>query len=150
MYGRSVAIPRLTAWYGDPGKSYRYSGITLQPLHWTAELQVLKDQLQQFLGVDFNSVLLNYYRDGNDCVGWHSDDERDLAANSPIAAISLGVTRRFVLRHKNNQYEKVDINLEPNSLLLMSGSTQRYWQHSVPRAKRVVEARISLTFRVIA
>jgi alkylated DNA repair dioxygenase AlkB len=149
IYGRSVDIPRLTAWYAVAGKSYRYSGITLQPQSWTCDLLVLREQLQQFLEADFNSVLLNYYRNGNDRVGWHSDDERDLAKNSTIAAISLGTARRFLIRHKHHKEEKIELMLKAGSLLIMQGSTQQYWQHCVPPAKRIAEPRISLTFRMI-
>jgi alkylated DNA repair dioxygenase AlkB len=139
----------LTTWHGDTGKSYRYSGLTLQPQPWTSGLLDLKEKLQQSLAISFNSVLLNYYRNGSDRVGWHSDDERDLVNHSAIAAISLGATRRFLLRHKIRKDEKFAIELSAGSLLVMQGQTQQYWQHSVPPSKRITQPRISLTFRMI-
>lgn len=149
IYGRSMPQPRLTAWYGDPGKSYTYSGITMQPSAWTPTLLDLKAKVDAVSGVVFNSVLLNLYRDGNDSMGWHSDDEAELGQNPVIGSLSLGGTRRFMLRHRFEKGLKHQLELISGSFLLMQGTTQHYWQHHVPKTKRPVPPRINLTFRVI-
>jgi alkylated DNA repair dioxygenase AlkB len=149
IYGRSMPQPRLTAWYGDPGKSYTYSGITMIPTPWTLPLLELKTKVEAASGVMFNSVLLNLYRDGNDSMGWHSDDESELGQNPIIGSLSLGETRRFMLRHRFEQGLKYELELTSGSFLLMQGTTQHYWQHRVPKTKRPVSLRINLTFRVI-
>ena len=148
MYGRSVAIPRLNAWYADERCEYRYSGYQL-PLHaWTHELQEIRELLRATTGTSFNSVLANLYRDGNDSVGWHSDDEPELGANPLIASLSLGTTRRFRLRHKwDKGLGNVDLELESGSLLVMSGAIQHHWRHCVPKSPKSSSARINLTFR---
>lgn len=149
IYGRSLPQPRLTAWYGDPGKSYTYSGITMQPAIWTPTLLELKAKVDVLAGIVFNSVLLNLYRNGNDSMGWHSDDEPELGANPVIGSLSLGGTRRFMLRHRFQRGLKHELELKSGSFLLMQGTTQHYWQHQVPKTRRPVLPRINLTFRVI-
>lgn len=149
IYGRSLPQPRLTAWYGNAGKSYTYSGLTMHPSPWTATLLDLKAKVEAVSGVAFNSVLLNLYRDGNDSMGWHSDDEPELGQNPIIGSLSLGGTRRFMLRHRSHKDLKHQLDLTSGSLLLMRGATQHYWQHQVPKTKRPVYPRINLTFRVI-
>lgn len=149
IYGRSLLQPRLTAWYGDPGTSYTYSHLTLQPLPWTPELLELKAAVDAAAGIRFNSVLLNLYRSGGDSMGWHSDDEPELGQNPVIASLSLGGTRRFILRHRLEPGLKHELALTSGSLLIMAGSTQHYWQHQVPKTRRPVPPRINLTFRVI-
>ena len=149
LYGKMLPSPRLTAWYGDNGKRYSYSGITLQASPWTAELEEIKNQLYEELGLVFNSVLLNLYRNGQDSVGWHSDAEQTLGDNPTIASISLGATRRFLMQHKKHKTEKVALDLPAGSLLLTQGVTQHYWRHCVPKTKRTVGPRINLTFRII-
>ncbi|WP_390883582.1 alpha-ketoglutarate-dependent dioxygenase AlkB family protein [Kovacikia minuta] len=149
IYGRSLPQPRLTAWYGDPGKSYTYSGITMNPRLWTPTLLNLKAKVDALAGVAFNSVLLNLYRDGNDSMGWHSDDEPELGLNPMIGSLSLGGTRRFMLRHRFEKGLKHELELTSGSFLLMQGKTQHYWQHQIPKTRRPVSPRINLTFRVI-
>ncbi len=149
IYGRSLPQPRLTAWYGDAGKSYTYSGITMIPTAWTPMLLELKAGVDAVSGVVFNSVLLNLYRDGNDSMGWHSDDEAELGHNPVIGSLSLGGTRRFMLRYRSQKGLKHQLELTSGSLLLMQGTTQQYWQHHIPKTKRPVAPRINLTFRVI-
>ncbi|MBD3883975.1 alpha-ketoglutarate-dependent dioxygenase AlkB [Phormidium tenue FACHB-886] len=149
IYGRSLPQPRLTAWYADPGKSYTYSNITMLPAPWTSTLLDLKAKVEAVSGVMFNSVLLNLYRNGNDSMGWHSDDESELGQNPVIGSLSLGGTRRFVLRHRFEQGLKHELELTSGSFLLMQGTTQHYWQHQVPKTKRAVAPRINLTFRMI-
>ncbi len=146
--GKAVKIPRLTAWYGDEGAAYVYSGIRNEPLPWTLELADLRELVSKEAGVRFNSVLLNLYRDGADSVAWHSDDEPELGPTPTIASISLGATRRFRLRHKKTR-ETLAIDLEGGSILLMSGESQRHWEHCLTKTKLEVSERINLTFRVV-
>jgi alkylated DNA repair dioxygenase AlkB len=148
--GRTVALPRLSAWYGDPGATYRYSGLLLEPRPWPPLMRELKAQVEEASGQPFNSVLLNLYRDGVDSMGWHSDDERDLRGQSVIASVSLGAMRRFRLRHKKRtDLDPVVIGLEHGSLLIMEGESQRFWKHQIPKSKKVFEPRLNLTFRSV-
>ncbi|ASC73576.1 hypothetical protein XM38_045450 [Halomicronema hongdechloris C2206] len=150
LYGKRHPLPRLTAWYGDPGAAYTYSGIAMAPQPWTPTLARLKAALESVAGVPFNSVLLNYYRHGRDSMGWHSDDEPELGPNPVIASLSLGGSRRFVLRHKSKpQLAKLDLTLASGSLLIMAAATQHHWQHRVPKTTKPVAPRINLTFRCI-
>lgn len=148
IYGREVKIPRLQAWYGEPEASYRYSGLSMQPLKWTPELLTVKQLCEREAGVQFNSVLANLYRDGQDAMGWHADDEPELGHNPVIASVSLGACRAIDFRHKNSG-AKHRLPLEHGSLLIMSGSTQAFWQHSVARSKKVENSRLNLTFRFV-
>jgi alkylated DNA repair dioxygenase AlkB len=143
---RRIALPRLTAWYGDPGASYSYSGIRNEPLPWTAELRIVKRRIEAAAGEELNSVLLNFYRSGTDSMGWHSDDEREL--RSTIASLSLGAARTFQLRRKAKPNDVVSLRLSGGSLLLMLGDTQHEWQHRVPKEPAPGE-RINLTFRFV-
>ncbi len=150
IHGRMVPIPRLNAWYGDPGCHYQYSGhqLTLNP--WTAELAALRQRLSEEFNSQFNSVLANFYRDGKDSVAWHSDDEPELGRNPLIASLSLGVSRRFSLKHRFQKQEApVNLALTHGSLLLMSGTTQSFWSHCLPKSSRIASGRINLTFRRI-
>lgn len=149
MYGKVMPIPRLSAWYGDAGRSYTYSGISMQPRKWTPPLEEMKDALEREVGAAFNSVLLNLYRDGRDSVAWHSDDEAELGPEPVIGSVSLGATRRFQLRHKATAGLRHEMELTHGSLLVMRGPTQRHWQHQVPKTSRSVGPRINLTFRRI-
>lgn len=141
-------LPRLTAWYGDSDCVYSYSGIANKPLAWTPLLQDIRDRLASVLAYDFNSVLLNYYRDGRDSIGFHADDERELGHEPVIASLSFGGARRFVFRHKERRYRDVTIPLVDQSLLIMMGTTQTNWLHGVPKEDSA-EPRINLTFRKI-
>jgi len=146
--GRQVVSPRLSAWYGDPGARYRYSGLTLEPRPWLPLLLELKARVEAVCGAPFNSALLNLYRDGDDSMGWHSDDEPELGERPVIASLSLGATRRFRLRHRERgDLEPVALDLESGSLLIMGGDTQRFWKHQLPKTRRVVGPRVNLTFR---
>lgn len=149
MYGKAIEVPRLVAWYGDPGKKYRYSSVDHIAEPWTSSLLDLKLQVENTVTANFNSVLLNLYRDGNDSVAWHSDDEPELGNEPLIASVSLGAERIFQFRRKNNPSNKLEINLPHGSLLLMSGSSQSDWVHQIPKRRRITEARINLTFRQI-
>ncbi len=150
MYGKSIAIPRLNAWYGDAGRDYGYSGHRFQALPWLPLLTTLKYQIEAETGFEFNSVLVNCYRDGNDSVAWHSDDEPELKKNPVIASLSLGAERIFQLRHRYQKQSKVTkIALAHGSLLIMSGELQHYWQHQLPKVATKIGERINLTYRYI-
>lgn len=149
LYGRQIALPRLTAWYGDEGRAYTYSKIKMEPQPWIPILKSIKLQIEEISNEVFNSVLLNLYRDGKDSISWHSDDEPELGKNSVIASVSFGGTRRFMFRHKYKKELKFNIELNPGSLLLMKGETQHFWQHQIPKTNKVIQPRINLTFRKI-
>ncbi len=149
LYGREIALPRLQAWYGDSGCTYQYSGITLHPMAWTPWLLEIKERIDQVLNISLNSVLINLYRDGQDSNGWHADNEPELGAEPVIASLSLGAVRRFRLRNNSDKSQTINLDLNPGSLLVMSGATQQYWQHCIPKTARKVEPRINLTFRQI-
>jgi len=148
IYGKLVPFPRLTAWYGDNEKPYSFSGITLRPHPWTKDLLRIKNAIEEYSSVVFNSVLLNLYRNGNDSISWHTDAEPELGRNPVIASVNFGDTRKFQLRHIKTR-EIIDIELEHGSVLIMEGELQHYWQHQVPKTKAAKKERINLTFRVI-
>ena len=148
IYGKLVNIPRLQAWYGDDGLDYTYSGLTMKTKPWLPILTELRHLVSEKAGIEFNAVLANLYRDGNDTVGWHSDDEPELGDEPVIASLSFGDERNFNLKHKNAG-EKLTIPLKSGSLLIMAGETQAAWQHCLPRTKKIKQARINLTFRQI-
>ncbi|HWB50407.1 MAG TPA: alpha-ketoglutarate-dependent dioxygenase AlkB [Stellaceae bacterium] len=150
MWGRRVPQPRLTAWYGDPGRRYAYSGLQLEPLPWTPLLADLKTRVEAVVGAGFNSVLLNYYRDHRDSIGFHSDNEPELGERPVIASLSLGAERVFVLKHKTSKrVPPVVLPLASGSLLLMKGDTQRHWRHGIAKESRPCGPRVNLTFRQI-
>jgi alkylated DNA repair dioxygenase AlkB len=150
IWGRRLPQPRLTAWYGDPGAAYAYSGIQLHPLPWTPNLRDIKTRVEALVGSTFNSVLLNYYRDHQDSIGFHSDAEPELGEQPVIASLSLGAERTFIMRHKTlDRIEPVRLRLASGSLLLMRGDTQRCWRHGVPKESRPCGPRVNLTFRRI-
>ena len=144
IFGRKCLIPRLNAWYGE--KSYTYSGNQMEAIPMTETLEEVRSKIEKISGGTFNSVLLNLYRDGNDTVGWHADDEPELDSKAPIASLSLGVMRRFILRDKNSS-EKKEFQLKHGDLIVMYPPMQMRTYHTIPRMKRVKEPRINLTFR---
>ncbi len=148
--GKRIALPRLQNWFGDPEAHYSYSGLSLEPLPWTRELLQMKSRVEEISNDTFNSVLANLYRDGNDSVGWHSDDEKELGDQPVIASVSLGTTRNFEMQHKSkDKAKKLQLPLHHGSVLIMQGSTQKYWRHQLPKDKTVADARVNLTFRKI-
>lgn len=148
IYGKKVLQPRLTAWYGDPGRTYVYSGIKNPPMPWTDLLFEIKRRIEDCTDHRFNSVLLNYYRDNNDSMGFHSDDERELGPEPAIASLSFGDARTFLFQHKKRKdLGTVSVQLTNGSVLLMKGRTQLHWKHAINREKRVCGPRINLTFR---
>ncbi len=150
MYGKLVKTPRLTAWYGDNGRDYSFSGKKYHPIAWTKELLLIKKRAEEIAGIAFNSVLLNYYRDGNDSVAWHSDDEYELGIKPIIASVSFGQVRRFDVRQKHDHEKKHAIYLESGSLLLMKGDLQQHWEHRIAKSIKPLKERVNLTFRVIS
>jgi len=150
MFESWVDSPRLSCWIGDPQARYRYSGADFVPHPWPAFLLALRHQLEETFDARFNSVLLNRYRDGKDSMGWHSDDEPELGAAPLIASLSLGETRRFLLRRRDDHRSKVEYMLAHGDLLMMGGDTQRNYQHALPKTASPVGERINLTFRWIS
>jgi alkylated DNA repair dioxygenase AlkB len=147
MFGRTVAVPRRCAWFGDCGVGYRYSDTQHRASGWSRETAALRELLCEQLGIRFNFVLLNLYRDGLDSMGWHADDEAELGREPCIASLSLGVPRRFQLRARDGSGRRVAHDLEPGSLLVMWGDSQSTWQHALPRSTGTPGPRINLTFR---
>lgn len=149
--GKRIPSPRLSAWYGEPGVEYRYSGTTYRAEGWTPALEALRARLEHETGSRFDSVLVNRYRSGTDSMGWHADDEPELGPRPVIASVSLGATRRFSLKHRTRKdLDSVRLDLTHGSLLLMSGDTQSHWRHAVPKTARPVGERVNLTYRRIA
>ena len=164
MFGKKVLEPRLTAWFGDEGKVYTYSGKTQIPMPWNTTLLTIKNKIEEYLYPSvflsktsqnavfpnhFNSVLLNFYRNGNDSMGFHSDDEKELGLNPTIASVNFGESRRFIFRRKDDKNEKFELLLTHGSLLIMAGEMQHYWQHTIPKEPKKTKPRINLTFRWI-
>jgi alkylated DNA repair dioxygenase AlkB len=146
LFGRRILQPRLIAWAGE--LPYRYSGQTLEPRPWPEAARAVLTRVAATAHVDFNHVLINRYRDGQDSMGYHADAEPELGPDPPIATLSLGARRRFSLRRhdRSSREPPRDLWLEPGSLLIMGGTCQRHYRHALPRASGV-EQRISLTFR---
>lgn len=149
MWDKEYLTPRLTAWYGDPGTDYSFSGSLKNPIPWTPELLLLKEKVEQTAGKRFNSVLLNYYRDGNDSVAWHSDKESVLGRNPVIASVSFGQVRSFDIRNKIDHKKHYSIKLEHGSFLLMKAGLQEHWDHRIAKSTKPMGARVNLTFRVV-
>jgi alkylated DNA repair dioxygenase AlkB len=149
IFGRLISTRRKVAWIGDPKCTYTYSGVKKQPQSWTPELLIIKRQLEELAQAEFNSCLLNFYHDGADGMGWHSDDEKELDAQSPIASLSLGSTRKFSFKYKKDK-STTSLFLENGSALIMHAPTQQFWQHALLKTKTIHTPRINLTFRRIS
>ena len=149
VFGKVHLQPRLTALFGNDGKSYSYSNIKMQPHPWNPILQKIKSQIESVSDANFTTVLLNLYRDGKDSNGWHADNEKELGNNPIIASVSFGTERVFQLKHNTIPGLKQNILLEHGSLLLMKGTTQHFWKHQIPKTAKPIGSRINLTFRVI-
>jgi alkylated DNA repair dioxygenase AlkB len=149
VYGKIHPQPRLTALFGNEGKPYSYSNITMQPNPWNSLLQKLKTEIEKVSDTIFTTVLLNQYRDGKDGNGWHADNEKELGTNPVIASLSFGAERTFQLKHNLDKDLKKNIVLQHGSLLLMKGTTQHFWKHQIPKTAKPIDPRINLTFRVI-
>jgi alkylated DNA repair dioxygenase AlkB len=166
IFGKQLFVPRFSAWYGDEDAAYSYSGLKLKPNAWNEKLLFIKSKIERLIDLaeegmekedaKFNSVLMNWYRDEQDSMGWHSDNEKELGQNPVIASLNFGATRRFLLRKINNKSDKshtkndrIEFPLSNGSLLIMAGEIQHFWQHSVPKESKIKENRINLTFRVV-
>lgn len=149
VFGKTYPQPRLTALFGNEGKPYAYSNIVMNPHPWNPLLMFIKNKIEEICLENFTTVLLNYYRDGKDSNGWHADNEKELGRNPVIASISFGAERFFHLQHNTLKGQKLKINLEHGSLLLMKGSTQHFWKHQIPKTSKIIGPRINLTFRII-
>jgi alkylated DNA repair dioxygenase AlkB len=147
-FGKHITTKRKVAWYGDSEYLYTYSNTTKQALAWTNELSELKQIVEEYAGIKFNSCLLNLYHNGNEGMGWHSDDEESLGKNNTIASLSFGAERKFSFKHKQTK-QLVSLVLEHGSLLTMKDDTQSNWLHSLPKSKNITQPRINLTFRTI-
>jgi alkylated DNA repair dioxygenase AlkB len=151
VYGKLYQQPRLVAFYGDAGKSYAYSGISMTPLPWTDLLWEIKHRVEDCTAATFNCVVLNLYRDQKDSMGFHSDDERELGENPVIASLTFGATRTFLLKHKfRKDLPLVKIPLESGTVLLMEGATQHFWKHGINKQAAACGPRVNLTFRTIS
>ncbi len=148
VYGKNHLTPRLSCWMGEPWMTYSYSQNKMQPVPWLPLIEEIKHYVERCVVESFNSVLLNYYRDGQDSNGWHADDEPELGDSPIIASVSLGASRDFLMRRKEDYSDKRRIALEHGSLLIMRGDTQNTWQHQVPK-RASAGPRINLTFRTI-
>lgn len=149
LFGKKVWQPRLVAFYGDEKVSYKYSGQEMWAIPWTDDLLQIKNSLKNGLGLNFNSCLLNYYRDGKDSMGWHQDNEAVLGKNPLIASLTFGCERKFKLKHISDSELKLDLVLKSKSVFVMSGETQHFYKHSIPKTNKEVGPRINLTFRTI-
>jgi alkylated DNA repair dioxygenase AlkB len=149
LYGRVVKLPRLTAWHGDSGAAYTYSGIVNEPATWTPVLLEIKEAIEAVSCATYNSVLLNLYRGGRDSVSWHADDESELGEDPVIGSVSFGETREFQFRPKQGKAATVRVALTHGSFLLMGSGTQRNWEHCIPKTSDERGPRLNLTFRQI-
>ena len=148
MFNKLIDQPRLVSWFGDPESSYTYSGLTLEPHPWTATVDECRSRCEALAGVSFNSGLANLYRDGQDTVSWHSDNEPELGPEPIIASVSFGTARRFDFRHISGE-PTIKTELQSGSIVVMSGRSQSHWKHQIARTKRVTTPRINLTFRQV-
>lgn len=149
IFGKTIPQPRLTALYSINSQPYTYSGLTLNPHPFTKELDTLHSKIFEQTGYSFTHCLANLYRDGNDSMGWHTDNEKKLGNDPIIASLSLGGVRNFQLKHNNNKELKYSLPLDHGCLLIMKGKTQEFWKHQLPKTKMPVSPRINLTFRTI-
>jgi alkylated DNA repair dioxygenase AlkB len=148
IFGKHITTKRKVAWYGDSEYLYAYSNTAKRALAWTKELSELKQIVEEYAEIKFNSCLLNLYHNGNEGMGWHSDDEKPLGKNNTIASLSFGAERKFSFKHKQTK-QTVSLVLEHGSLLIMKDATQTNWLHSLPKSKNIIQPRINLTFRTI-
>ena len=149
IFGKTHPQPRLTSLFGNEGKLYSYSNITMKPNVWNPLMLSIKDRVEEVCQEKFTTVLLNYYRDGKDSNGWHADNEKELGTNPIIASLSFGAERMFQLKHNAIPNQKINIPLAHGSLLVMKGTTQHFWKHQIPKTTKPIGSRINLTFRII-
>ena len=148
LFGKELYEPRLSAFYGDGGKNYKYSNKVMVPRPWFVELEQIREVIGEVTGVKYNGVLLNFYRTGADCMGMHSDDEKELVKEDGIASVSFGAERIINFQHKKEKLA-INVKLKNGSVLLMKGETQVNWKHGIAKSKNLNEGRINLTFRSV-
>jgi hypothetical protein len=146
MFGKKIMTKRKIAWFADAGITYTYAGVKKSGLQWTEALLGIKQKIEAITGASYNACLLNLYHEGEEGMGWHKDNEKEIIVESSIASVSLGVARKFAFKHATTN-ERLDIELANGSLLDMKGAIQEYWYHSLPKTKKVKQMRINLTFR---
>ena len=149
MWGKTVSEPRLSAFYGDSGVQYQYSGRPMAAMPWFGTLIAMKPPIETLCQTQFNAAFCNLYRSGQDAMGWHSDDEAELGRNPTIASVSFGAERTFQMKHRRIPGARLSIPLGHGSCLIMQAETQHHWLHQIPKSKKVRSARINLTFRQI-
>jgi alkylated DNA repair dioxygenase AlkB len=149
LFGKTYITDRKVAWYAEKPFIYRYSGQSKIALPFSPTLLDIKSHVEKLTGSAYDACLLNYYHNGSEGMGWHSDNEKSISPNSSIASVSLGVTRKFQFKHKT-QGLKLDLILDSGSVLDMRGETQEFWLHALPKSKKIAGARINLTFRKMA
>jgi alkylated DNA repair dioxygenase AlkB len=148
MFGKKIITKRKVAWYADEGITYTYAGVKKSGLQWTSALIGIKQKVEALTGAKYNACLLNLYHEGEEGMGWHQDNEKEMVAGSSIASLSFGANRKFAFKHATTN-ERLDIELVHGSLLDMKGVVQQYWYHSLPKTKKVKQLRINLTFRLM-
>ncbi len=148
LFGKQVNQPRLSRLYGKPDTSYKYSGKLFEAIPWSGKLESIAEECSSICAIDFNTGLLNYYRDGNDSMGLHADDEKELGKNPVIASVSFGATRKMVFRKRDSK-DKLVIALEDGDLLIMKGALQHQWKHELPKERKATEPRLNITFRKV-
>ena len=149
IFGKKITQPRLTCLFGNEGKPYSYSGLTMQPHPWNATIMFLKEKVDKISEQNFTTVLANLYRNEKDSNGWHADNEKELGKNPIIASVSFGEERKFQLKHISDNTVKLSLNLNHGSLLVMKEGSQINYKHQIPKATQPKNARINLTFRTI-
>jgi alkylated DNA repair dioxygenase AlkB len=148
MFGKKIMTKRKVAWYADAGITYTYAGVKKSGLQWTEPLLKIKQKVEAITGANYNACLLNLYHEGEEGMGWHRDNEKEIVAESSIASVSLGAARKFAFKHATTN-ERLDIELAHGSLLDMKGEIQAHWYHSLPKTTRIKQMRINLTFRLM-
>lgn len=146
MFGKEIITKRKVAFYSDPSIAYTYASRTKVGLPWKETLVTLKNMVESITKEKYNACLLNLYHNGEEAMGWHCDNEKEILANSSIASLSIGASRKFSFKHKETK-ETISIQLENGSLLEMKGPIQQHWWHALPKSKKITESRINLTFR---
>jgi alkylated DNA repair dioxygenase AlkB len=148
MFGKKITTKRKVAWYADAGIAYSYAGVKKSGLQWTESLLEIKQKVEAITGATYNACLLNLYHEGEEGMGWHRDNEKEIVAESSIASLSFGAVRKFAFKHTTTN-ERLEIELAHGSLLDMKGEIQAHWYHSLPKTTRIKQLRINLTFRLM-
>lgn len=149
VFGKTYKQPRLTALFGETNQPYSYSNIVMHPKPFTSTLKSIKTKVEAESKTNFNTLLINLYRDGKDSNGWHADNETELGKNPVIASLSLGESRPFHFKHRKIKSERHKLILEHGSLLIMKGEMQHFWLHQIAKTKKKIKPRINLTFRTL-